>query len=97
MEGNGTATTFKFLWWVLGLSVTIALLFLSLLIAKLDAMAARLNALESTQASVKEQLRQVESLAVVTRQAQLTWMVQFGDLATRLHTIEQALPTLPEP
>ena len=95
-DTNGVAAANKIIWWVLGIGGSIAVMFVSLLIGKLDVMGQRLNSIETKLASKDVQILHLELLANQTREEQLRGLMKWSEHQTRLSTIEQILKSVQE-
>jgi Na+-transporting methylmalonyl-CoA/oxaloacetate decarboxylase gamma subunit len=95
-NGNGIKTINKVLGWVLGLGVTLVVLFLSLLISKLDTLSSRIMTNDIALSGIREQVNQLQALSHETHQAHVVTEVRWHEVQGRLTTLEERVKTLSE-
>jgi hypothetical protein len=91
LEGtNGT----KLVWWILGIVGAVLSLGIFSTINTIDRLATRINALEISLSVNMEHIKQMESLAIATRNEQIERTLKFGDIANRISVVETSAKIL---
>jgi hypothetical protein len=96
-NGNGTKTINKVLGWVLGCGATIAVLFLGVLMSKLDTLSSRITTNEITLSGMREQIHQLQALGNDAHQQHTINEVRYSEIQARLTDLAESLKTLSQP